>query len=161
MEQRLSRGVLLEMEGEDCHGEDQASGGDPLDGSDLAAHDQGKEFKGAVQKLESYQVKVIQSSPYHPPSQVMSYMVTHVMTLLEIPLMFYMVTHVMFLMVIPMMSYMVTHVMFLMVIPMMSYMVTSTLSVTLTQIMFLLHDLQCQNISSLLTLTSMLALIWL
>ncbi|CAL8270260.1 unnamed protein product [Arctogadus glacialis] len=36
MEQRLSRGVLLEME-EDGHGEDQASSGDPLEGSDLAA----------------------------------------------------------------------------------------------------------------------------
>lgn len=33
-------------------------------------HDQGKEFKGAVQKLmESFQVKIIQSSPYHPQSQ--------------------------------------------------------------------------------------------
>ncbi|CAL8372844.1 unnamed protein product [Arctogadus glacialis] len=39
MEQRLSRGVLLEMEGEDGHGEDQASGGDPLEGSDLAAEE--------------------------------------------------------------------------------------------------------------------------
>ncbi|CAL8388876.1 unnamed protein product [Boreogadus saida] len=37
MEQRLSREVLLEMEEEDGHGEDQASGGDPLEGSDLAA----------------------------------------------------------------------------------------------------------------------------
>ena len=36
----------------------------------ILQHDQGKEFKGAVQKLmESYQVKVIQSSPYHPQSQ--------------------------------------------------------------------------------------------
>ncbi|CAL8372853.1 unnamed protein product [Arctogadus glacialis] len=35
MEQRLSRGVLLEMEEEDGHGEDQASGGDPPEGSDL------------------------------------------------------------------------------------------------------------------------------
>ncbi|CAL8292678.1 unnamed protein product [Arctogadus glacialis] len=37
MEQRLSRGVLLEMEEEDGHGEDQASGGDPPEGSDLTA----------------------------------------------------------------------------------------------------------------------------
>ena len=37
MEQRLSRGVLLEMEEEDGHGEDQASGGDPPEESDLAA----------------------------------------------------------------------------------------------------------------------------
>ncbi|CAL8378861.1 unnamed protein product [Boreogadus saida] len=36
MEQRLSRGVLLEME-EDGHGEDQASGGDPPEESDLTA----------------------------------------------------------------------------------------------------------------------------
>ncbi|CAL8258481.1 unnamed protein product [Arctogadus glacialis] len=55
---------------------------------------------------------------------VMSYIVTHVMFLMVIPMMSHMVTHVMFLMVIPMMSHMVTHVMFLMVIPMMSYMVT-------------------------------------
>lgn len=33
-------------------------------------HDQGKEFKGAVKKfLESLQVKILQSSPYHPQSQ--------------------------------------------------------------------------------------------
>ncbi|XP_049926648.1 uncharacterized protein LOC126406426 [Epinephelus moara] len=33
-------------------------------------HDQGKEFKGAVKKLmDSLQVKIIQSSPYHPQSQ--------------------------------------------------------------------------------------------
>ena len=37
MEQTLSRGVLLQIEEEDGHGEDQASGGDPLEGSDLAA----------------------------------------------------------------------------------------------------------------------------
>ncbi|CAL8395511.1 unnamed protein product [Boreogadus saida] len=37
MEQRLSRGVLLEMEEEDGHGEDQASGGYPPEGSDLTA----------------------------------------------------------------------------------------------------------------------------
>ncbi|CAL8287578.1 unnamed protein product, partial [Arctogadus glacialis] len=37
MEQRLSRGVLLEMEEEDGHGEDQASGGDPPEESDLTA----------------------------------------------------------------------------------------------------------------------------
>ncbi|CAL8333361.1 unnamed protein product [Arctogadus glacialis] len=35
MEQRLSRGVLLVMEEEDGHGEDQASGGDPPEESDL------------------------------------------------------------------------------------------------------------------------------
>ena len=36
----------------------------------ILQHDQGKEFKGAVKKLmESYHVKVIQSSPYHPQSQ--------------------------------------------------------------------------------------------
>ena len=30
-------------------------------------HDQGKEFKGAVKNfMESLQVKIIQSSPYHP-----------------------------------------------------------------------------------------------
>ncbi len=35
----------------------------------ILQHDQGKEFKGVVQTLmESYQVKVIQSSPYHPQS---------------------------------------------------------------------------------------------
>lgn len=33
-------------------------------------HDQGREFKGAVQRLmESMQVRIIQSSPYHPQSQ--------------------------------------------------------------------------------------------
>ena len=37
MEQRLSRGVLLEMEEEEGHAEDQASGGDPPEESDLAA----------------------------------------------------------------------------------------------------------------------------
>ena len=37
MEQTLSRGVLLQIEEEDGHGEDQASGGYPLEGSDLAA----------------------------------------------------------------------------------------------------------------------------
>ena len=36
----------------------------------IMQHDQGKEFKGSVQKLmEKYQIKVIQSSPYHPQSQ--------------------------------------------------------------------------------------------
>ncbi|CAL8387908.1 unnamed protein product [Boreogadus saida] len=44
MEQRLSRGVLLEMVEEDGHGEDQASSGDPLEGSDLAAVRNAEDF---------------------------------------------------------------------------------------------------------------------
>lgn len=36
----------------------------------MLQHDQGREFRGAVQRLmESMQVRIIESSPYHPQSQ--------------------------------------------------------------------------------------------